>query len=391
MSDIDQVLKNLSYRENMYLKDLKESMYRQGRRNTPFRFSDYPKLRRHIIDRDTYLYDLPPVLEDTYSTYDNEGSVRDMASSVLAKRYKKNRRNRNIRTLKAKDRFDLARMIESGLPEEIGRRIARERNKIDVHDGGAKSESPNSKAKSMRHSRLMRLDPEYRKTHMATRLQSMYRGKSARKKLSKRKSSKRTKEPMYDYNPLKSNAPEYIKQTFDLPFDLQDKIGDETLNIRLTKLEKNNELLINEIITNEILPDEYIDSFFASLISEKSGLDTITLKYLMNIDVYSEEFKIESPNIFKKIFEFPEDVTELFIGIITSTIDPEDIDPLYSSTTFASFLNYLVFDDEDDEENTNLIDFIRNFRLALKLSFNYDPIIIERFINDFLNMIKPYQ
>lgn len=180
MSDIDQVLKNLSYNENMYLKNLKESMYRQGRRNTPFRFSDYPKLRKHIIDRDTYLYDLPPVVEDRYSTYDDEGSVRDMASSVLAKRYKKNRRNRNIRTLKARDRLDLARIIESGLPEEIVRNIAKERNKIDVHDGGAKSESPNSKAKSMRHSRLMRLDPEYRKTHMATRLQSMYRGKSAR-------------------------------------------------------------------------------------------------------------------------------------------------------------------------------------------------------------------
>ena len=115
------------------------------------------------------------------------------------------------------------------------------------------------------------------------------------------------------------------------------------------------------------------------------------LKHLMNIDIYSEEFKVASPNIFKKIFEFPEDVTELFIGTITSVIDPEDIDPSYGSQTFASFLKYLVFNDEDDEENTNLIDFINNFRLALKLSFNYTPIIIERFINDFLNMIKPYQ
>ena len=149
-----------------------------------------------------------------------------MASSILAKRYRQNRRNHNIRTLKAKDRFDLARIMEADvLPEDIGRRIARQRNKIDVHDGGAKSESPNSKAKSIEHSRLMRLDPEYRKTHnAATRLQSMYRGKSARKRLSKCKSSK--KEPRYDdYNPLKSNAPEYIKQTFDLPFDLQEMIA----------------------------------------------------------------------------------------------------------------------------------------------------------------------
>ena len=67
---------------------------------------------------------------------------------------------------------------------------------------------------------------------------------------------------------------------------------------------------------------------------------------------------------------------------------------LFLTSTFASFLNYLVFDDEDDEddeENTNLIDFINNFRLALKLSSDYTPIIIERFINDFLNMIKPYE
>lgn len=377
MSDIDQVLKNLSYDENMYLKNLKENMYRQGRRTTPFNFSDYPKLRRHIIDRDMGGL---PVLEDTYTTYDNEGSVRDMASSILAKRYKKNRRNHNIRTLKARDRFDIARMIESGLPEEIGRRIASERNKIDVYEDGGKSESPNSKAKSMRHSRLMRLDPEYRKTHnAATRLQSMYRGKTARNRLFKRKSSKRNMEREPEMN-LLSLAP-----------DIQETIGVNLNKIKLQQLKKQNKILIDEIILNEILPDEYIDSFFASLISEKSGLDIITLKHLMNIDVYSEEFKVEAPNIFKKIFEFPEDVTELFIGTITSVIDPEDIDPSYGSQTFASFLKYLVFNDEDDEENTNLIDFINNFRLALKLSFNYTPIIIERFINDFLNMIKPYQ
>lgn len=176
------------------ISNIEERLYRLDR-TTPFRFSDYPKLRRHIIDRDTKLYDLPPVIEDMYNTHDDEGAVRDMASSILAKRYKKNRRNRNIRTLKARDRLDLARIMEADLlPEDIIRKIARQRNKIDVHEGGAKSNSPNSKAKSMRHSRLMRLDPEYRKTHMVTRLQSMYRGKSTRNQLSKRKSSKRIME-----------------------------------------------------------------------------------------------------------------------------------------------------------------------------------------------------
>ena len=367
MNDIDQVLENLSYRENMYLKDLKENMYRQGRRNTPFRLSDYPRLRRHIIDRDM---DGLPVLEDTYSTYDPEGDVRDMASSVLAKRYKKNRRNHNIRTLKARDRFDIARMIESGLPEEIGRRIARQRNKIDVYEGGGKSESPNSKAKSMRHNRLMRLDPEYRKTHnAATRLQSMYRGKSARNRLSKRKSSKK-KEPIYDdYNPLKSNAPEYIKQTVNLPLDLQEMIAKKVNETDIRTLQRltrqNNELIENyksKVDGNKPL------NYYSSLLNTQIGNTNKVLRY--------DEFSNTTMMI---VFNLPSDIANLLIGTILHFED--DIDELYSMPTLQKLLQFLAQDD-------NLNNFISIFELTLKQSFQYTPLEIQQYINNFLTAIN---
>lgn len=371
MSDIDQVLKNLNYNENMYLKDLKESMYRQGRRTRPFNFSDYPRLRRHIIDRDTRLYDLPPVLEDRYTTYDDEGAVRDMASSVLAKRYKKNRRNRNIRTLKAKDRLDLARIMDEDLlPEYIIRRIARQRNKIDVHEGGGKSESPNSKAKSMRHNRLMRLDPEYRKTHnAATRLQSMYRGKSARNRLSKRKSSKK-KEPRYDdYNPLKSNAPEYIKQTVSMPLEIQEMIANkvnETDIRKLQRLTRQNEELI-ENYKNKVRGNLPLSNY-GSLLNTQLGNTDKVIRY--------DEFSNTTIMI---VFNLPSNIANLLIGTIQHFID--DIDELYSMPTLQKLLQFLA-------EDNNLNDFISVFELSLKQSLEYTPLEIQQYINNFLTAIN---
>jgi len=370
MSDIDQVLKNLSYNENMYLKDLKEDMYRQGRREIPFKFSDYPKLRRHIIDRDM---DGLPVVEDRYSTYDDEGAVRDMASSVLAKRYKKNRRNRNIRTLKARDRLDISRMIEAGLPEEIGRKIARQRNKIDVHEGGARSNSPNSKAKSMRHSRLMRLDPEYRMaTHnaAATRLQSMYRGKSARNRLSKRKFSKKTKEPRYDYyNPLKSNAPKYIKQTVNLPLEIQEMIAkkvNETDIRTLQRLIRQNEELI-ENYKNKVRENLPLTNY-SDLLNTQLGNTDKVLRY--------DEF---SNATLMNIFNLPSDIANLLIGTIKHFED--DIDELYSEPTLQKLLQFLA-------KGNNLNDFIFIFELTLKQSFSYTPLEIQQYINNFLTVIN---
>ena len=345
--------------------DFEERLYRL-KRTVPFRFSDYPRLRRHIIDRDM---DGLPVLEDTYTTYDDEGAVRDMASSILAKRYRQNRRNHNIRTLKAKDRFDIARIIEAGLPEEIGRRIARQRNKIDVYDGGGKSESPNSKAKSMRHSRLMRLDPEYRKTHnAATRLQSMYRGKSARKRLSKRKSSK--KEPRYDdYNPLKSNAPEYIKQTVNLPLDLQEMIANKVnkTNTRtLQRLTRQNKELI-ENYKSKVDGNKPLN-YYSSLLNTEIGNTNKVLRY--------DEFSNTTIMI---IFNLPSNIANLLIGSIQHFED--DIDELYSEPTLQKLLQFLA-------EGNNLNDFISIFELTLKQSFQYTPIEIQQYINNFLTAIN---
>ncbi len=362
---LEERLERLNRLENRNIEipidplSLEEKFYKLER-TTPFRFSDYPRLRRHIIDRDTRLYDLPPVVEDRYTTYDDEGAVRDMASSVLAKRYRQNRRNHNIRTLKARDRLDLARIMEADLlPEDIIRKIVRQRNKIDVHEGGGKSESPNSKAKSMRHSRLMRLDPEYRMaTHnaAATRLQSMYRGKSARNRLSKRKSSNKTK-----HNPLKSNAPEYIKQTFNLPFDLEEMIGNkvnETDTRKLQRLTRQNEELIenykNKVNSNR--PSLY----YGSLLDTQIGNTSEEIRY--------DDFSNTTMMI---IFNLPSDISYLLIGSIQH----------FELNNLQKLLQFLAQDD-------NLNNFVFIFTLTLKQSFEYTPIEIQQYINNFLTAIN---
>ena len=336
--------------EHNDISNIEERLYRLDR-TTPFRFSDYPKLRRRIIDRDTRLYDLPPVIEDMYNTHDDEGAVRDMASSVLAKRYKKNRRNLNIRTLKARDRLDLARIMEADLlPEDIIRKIARQRNKIDVHEGGAKSNSPNSKAKSMRHSRLMRLDPEYRKTHMATRLQSMYRGKSTRNKLSKRKSSKRIMEQELELEPelnLLSLAP-----------DIQDTIGKNLRNLKLQKLSKENYELI-ENYKNKVRGNLPLTNY-SNLLNTQIGNTHIVLSY--------NEF---SNITISQVFKLPKDIANLLIG----TIQHFELNNLQELLQFLANAN-------------NLNDFIFIFTLTLKQSFEYTPIEIQQYINNFLKAIN---
>ncbi len=359
---LDDLVTEIQNDEPNDISNIEERLYRLESRRTPFRFSDYPRIRRHIIDRDTDLYNLPPVVEDRYSTYDDEGSVRDMASSILAKRYKKNRMNHNIRTLKARDRFDIARIIEAGLPEEIGRKIARHRNKIDVHEGGAKSDSPNSKAKRMRHNRLMRLDPEYHKTHMATRLQSMYRGKSARNRVSKRKSSKKTKESRYDdYNPLKSNAPEYIKQIVDLPFDLQEMIAskvNETDIRKLQKSNKQNEELI-ENYKNKVSDDKPL-IYYSSLLNIRQEYTNKVLRY--------DDF---SNSIINETFNIPNNIANLLIGTIQH----------FGVNNLQKLLKFLAQDD-------NLNDFVFTFELTLKQSLEYTPIQIQEYINKFLTAIN---
>lgn len=345
---LDDLVTEIKNDEPNDISNIEERLYRLESRSTPFRFSDYPRIRRHIIDRDTDLYNLPPVVEDRYSTYDDEGSVRDMASSILAKRYKKNRINHNIRTLKARDRFDIARIIEAGLPEEIGIKIARHRTKIDVHEGGAKSDSPNSKAKRMRHNRLMRLDPEYHKTHMATRLQSMYRGKSARNRLSKRKSSKRIMESELE--------PEF--NLLNLAPDIQETIGKNLSKIKLQKLNKKNEELI-ENYKNKVSDDKPL-LYYSNLLNTQIGNTRMII-------IYDD---ITNTTIMK-IFNLPSNVANLLIG----TIQHFGVDNL------QKLLKFLAQDD-------NLNDFVFTFELTLKQSLEYTPIRIQEYINKFLTAIN---
>ena len=112
------------------------------------------------------------------------------------------------------------------------------------------------------------------------------------------------------------------------------------------------------------------------------GLSRHMLKSLMNMNIFDDNTDNISRAL-NKIFGFPIDVANIFISTITASIYPDDIDPLYSSKTFSSFLNYLIFDVE------NLSNFIRNFKLALTMSSNYKSFEIENFITDFLNAFKP--
>jgi len=321
MSDIDQVLKKLSYDENMYLKDLKESMYRQGRRTRPFRFSDYPRLRRHIIDRDTRLYDLPPVLEDRYSTYDDEGAVRDMASSILAKRYKKNRRNRNIRTLKARDRFDIARIIEAGLPEEIGRKIARERNKIDVYDEQFGS--------------------------------SRRRKKKKNKKKTRRRQTIRSVEPA---NEVVEYEPEL--NLLSLAPDIQETIEENLRNIKLQRLTRENDELI-ENYKNKVRGNLPLTNYSGLLNTQLGNTDKV-LRY--------DDF---SNNTILQVFKLPKDIANLLIGSIQH----------FELNNLQELLKFLAQDD-------NLNDFISTFELTLKQSFQYTPLEIQQYVNNFLTAIN---
>lgn len=345
---LDDLVTEIQNDEPNDISNIEERLYRLESRRTPFRFSDYPRIRRHIIDRDTELYNLPPVVEDRYSTYDDEGSVRDMASSILAKRYKENRINRNIRTLKARDRFDIARIIEAGLSEEIGRKIARHRNKIDVHEGGAKSDSPNSKAKRMRHNRLMRLDPEYHKTHMATRLQSMYRGKSARNRLSKRKSSKRIMESELE--------PEF--NLLNLAPDIQETIGKNLSKIKLQKLNKKNEELV-ENYKNKVSDDKPL-LYYSNLLNIRQEYTNKVLRY--------DDF---SNSIINEAFNIPNNIANLLIGTIQH----------FELNNLQKLLKFLAKDN-------NLNDFVYVFELSLKQSLEYTPIQIQEYINKFLTAIN---
>ena len=291
--------------------------------NKTFRLSDYPRLRRHIIDRDTRLYDLPPVLEDTYSTYDDEGDIRDMASSVLAKRYKKNRRNRNIRTLKARDRLNLARMIEAGLPEEIGRKIAR-----DVYNEQFGS--------------------------------SRRRKKKKNKKKTRRRQTIRSVEPANEVVELANEVVEYEPELnlLSLAPDIQETIEENLRNIKLQRLTRENDELI-ENYKNKVRGNLPLTNYSGLLNTQLGNTDKV-LRY--------DDF---SNNTILQVFKLPKDIANLLIGSIQH----------FELNNLQELLKFLAQDD-------NLNDFVSIFELTLKQSFQYTPLEIQLYINNFLTAIN---
>ena len=340
MSNIDQVLENLSYNENMYLKDLKESMYRQGRRTTPFRFSDYPRLRRHIIERDRVLYDLPPVVEDRYTTYDDEGAVRDMASSVLAKRYRQNRRNRNIRTLKARDRLDLARMIEAGLPEDIVRNVVKHRNKIDVHNEQFGSSRRRKKKKNKK----------------KTRRRQTIRSVEPANEVVEQELEPANEVVEQELEPELEPELEQELNLLSLAPDIQETIGKNLRNIKLQKLSRENSELM-ENYKNKVSGD-------LPLLNYGSLLNT-------QFRNTNKEIRYDDVSIIVKVFNLPSDVANLLIGAIQH----------FELNNLQELLKFLA-------KGNNLNEFIFTFTLSLRQTFEYTPIEIQQYINNFLKAIN---
>lgn len=371
MSDdsVEKTLKILSIPGNEYLKDLKEKTYRQvadsarQARNRPFDFFEFPLLRERIVRRDESENDLMPGMYLNYP--DPQGDIRDMASSVMGEKFHNKLTLKKNRLKFAKDKLFLAKLMNTGIiPEDLARRVARRR--FNLKGGTNSSDSSELTDEQEQFDDFLspiKLDPDI----AIRRIQSRHRGNLTRKK-----SRRPIMEPEREYDPNK---------LLNLATEIQDKIGENIYKIRLSEQEDINKSLISEIATSGVPPPQYTDVYFADLITENiPGLNRLMLKSIMNMDIYDNAHFI--PRGLNKIFGFPMDVANIFISTITANIEPEDIDPLYSSKTFSSFLNYLIFDDIE-----NLKEFLEDFRE--KLESNYTPFEIERFITVFLNALKP--
>ena len=373
---LETALKNLSIRDKEYLKDLKEKTYRQVGdlsrqvRNRPFNYLEYPLLRDRIVRRDEKEHNLMPGMYLNYP--DPQGDIRDMASSVMAEKFHNKKTLKKNKLKFAKDKLNLAKLMNTGIiPEDVARRVARRRfNLKGGTNNSDDSELIDQQEQFDEFLSPIQLDPDI----AIRRIQSRHRGNLTRKKR-RRPMMEPEPEPEQEYDP---------DTLLNLPIEMQDKISKYIYKIKLSKQKNINKSLISDIATSGVPPPQYIDLYFTDLIMKNiPGLSRHMLKSLMNMDIFDDDNTDYISRALNKIFGFPIDVTNIFISTITASIYPDDIDPLYSSTTFSLFLNYLIFDVE------NLSNFIRNFRLALTMSSNYTPFEIENFITDFLNAFKP--
>ena len=396
MSDdsVEKTLKILSIQDKEYLKNLKEKTYRQvadsarQARNRPFNYLEYPLLRDRIVRRDEKEYDLMPGMYLNYP--DPQGDIRDMASNVMGKKFRNKLTMRKDRLKFAKDKLNLAKLMNTGIiPEDVARRVARRR--FNLKGGTNNSDSSElTDEQELKDVFLSGIEPD--PDIAIRRIQSRHRGNLTRKK-SRRPIMEPEPEPEYVPEPVFEPEPEpEPEQEYDpdtllnLPTEIQDIISKDIYEIRLEEQEDINKSLISEIATSGVPPPQYIDLYFTDLIMKNiPGLNRLMLKSLMNMDIFDDNNKDYISRALNKIFGFPIDVANIFISIITK-IKPDDIDPLYSSTTFSSFLNYLIFDNIN-----NLRKFEEKFRkkISKKLKSNYTPFEIENFITDFLNAFKP--
>ena len=331
-----------------------------------------------IHARDQLEHDLPP---GSYLMYNNPILERDSMAATIIQRRKRINLTRNKRLDRAKKRLSAAQMpIDYDTAELLSKYITKGGMNIKNRTMKGGMNSSEMKSNKMRTKRLMRMDPEYRKNTMATRLQSRYRGNLTRKGLQDQQAQE-----YYD-EPVKSGAPELLKYASKSNFDIQDTIGQHMITIRyqqsVLRLQQSNQELIDNFNTNikssRTNPEWHTMSYniklqYYTYIFLKKGLNQQSIKTSLKPD----EFSI---NMIKHIFKLPRDICEIMVNILDEMDD--DIDPLYGSVTLPKSLMYFA------HEDTNLQNFIDKFNTMLNLT-DYNEIEILEFINIFLRIIQP--
>jgi len=140
--------------------------------------------------------------------------------------------------------------------------------------------------------------------------------------------------------------------------DIQDTIGKNLRNLKLQKLSKENYELI-ENYKNKVRGNLPLTNY-SNLLNTQIGNTHIILSY--------NEF---SNITISQVFKLPKDIANLLIG----TIQHFELNNLQELLQFLANAN-------------NLNDFIFIFTLSLKQSFEYTPIEIQQYINNFLTEIN---
>ena len=306
-SKLETALKNLSIQDNQYLKDLKEKTYRQvansarQARDRPFNYLEYPLLRNRIVRRDEREYDLMPGMYLNYP--DPEGDIRDMASNVMGKKLRNKLTMRKDRLKFATDKLYLAKLINKGIiSEDIARKVARSR--FNLKGGTNNSELT---------------DEQEIKDEFLSGIQPAWKS-----------------EPIIPRN----NYSAFLKHITDLPFDLQDMVGNTRDKLVKEKIEELKDIKTANAYFIKKLTSKYITRLRLFYNLEKN-----IKKYKKNVnkDLIFKKIRYDKSYIseINELFSFDDyKVSEIFVKILIELSDAL----LPGENTTLEFLLQYIYD-----------------------------------------------